>query len=256
MELDVYVHGDFNTMDAARVLTGLNHLVGLVRALGGPQLQFTRLAEGSVATGFAALGSVDAIDNTEIDRTFRRLVRDLNSVEDQPEVPARWTDKAIEECRNASKNLGALSDRGVDICVLDGEQVIEAVTMTGATGRNLVEATRAKRTSIGSVVGRLDSLNVHGSRHEARLWPDRGGKAVVVHFPDSLVDQVRDEVGRRVEARGRLVRDYRGQPITLQLKTIKRLRTRDESPRLATGAGIAPEATTVKEYWGTLGGTA
>ncbi len=252
VELDIYVHGDIDTMDARRVLTGLHHLVDLVKALGGGPVQFTHLQNGSVDTGFR---SIRASDDT--DTAFRRMLAGLREAEDAPSVPDGWDDSAVQDGRALSDNLTIFSDDGLDLTLRDGTVVVDQVRVTGTARDHFKEVTETKRTSIGAVTGRLDSLSLHG-RREARLWPERGGSAVVIRFTEAQIDQVRQEVGRRVVARGKLVRDYRGRPISLELRAIARLKDRDESPPLGTGAGIAPDATTsrVKVHVGDMRGTA
>jgi hypothetical protein len=259
MQLDIYVHGEIDTIDAGRVLAGLSHLHGLVKNLGGGELQFTHLKSGSIDTGFTSLST--ATDHTELvsrtDTAFGRLVAGLKAAEARPEVPGSWDDSAVKDGLATAEKLGTFTDSGADLILRDGRRVVDRVTVTGATSANLRAATKTTRTTIGSVIGRLDSLNVHGKR-EARVWPDRNGPAVVVHFSQGQINEVRDAVGQRVEVRGKLTRDYRDRPVRLQLRAITRLKTRDESPRLGTGAGIAPGAvtSTLKEYLETVRGTA
>ncbi|MFD2417846.1 hypothetical protein [Amycolatopsis pigmentata] len=252
MELDVYVHGEIDTMDASRVLAGLHHLVDLVKALGGGPVQFTHLREGSVDTGLRPLRSSD-----DTDAAFRRVLTGLREAERVPSVPNGWGDSAVQDGRGVSDNLGTFTDAGVELILRDGALVVDRVRVTNAARDHLKQATESRRIAIGSVIGRLDSLSLH-DRREARLWPDGGGSSVTIRFSQAQVDEVRQEVGRRVEARGKLVRDYRGRPVSVELRVLTRLKTRDESPRLGTGAGVAPDAlaSTVKAYLGDVRGTA
>ncbi|WP_284746462.1 hypothetical protein [Amycolatopsis sp. RTGN1] len=252
MELAIYVHGHTNDMDAAQVLTGLHQVAELIKALGGGAVHFAHLRDGSVDAAFRPMQEPDTTD-----AAFRRLVAGLRIAENGAEIPDGWNDTAIQAGRDAAAHLGGFDAEGTELTLRDGDKIVDRVRITLVTRDHLREAGSLRRTSIGSVIGHLDSLNVH-ERYEARIWPERGGKSVVIRFTAAQLDNVRSLIGRRVEARGKLIRDYRGRPLSLQLRAITRLPTRDESPRLASGLGIAEEAvtSTVKDYLGGVHGTA
>ncbi|MEU3273898.1 hypothetical protein ABZ639_23925 [Saccharomonospora sp. NPDC006951] len=238
MELTVHITGDLHTMDAGRVLAGLNHLVSLLQRLGAGPVHLTHLHNGSLDTGLRPFANNDTTD-----AALTRLVDGFHLAQQKPEAPADWNDEAMADGQAAAEKLGSFSAEGMTLTLHDGSRVADRVKVTRIAGKHLKESSDVKRTSIGSVIGQLDSLSVHG-RREARLWPVGGGSPVLIRFSEDQLDMVRREVGRRVEARGKLVRDYRDRPISLQLTALTRLKTRAESPRLATGAGIAPDALT------------
>ncbi|WP_409186738.1 hypothetical protein F9C11_21855 [Amycolatopsis sp. VS8301801F10] len=238
MELEIYVHGRIDTMDATRVLTGLQHMADLISALGGGPVRFSRLQDGSIDTALRPMQHPKTTD-----AAFRQVLAGLRTAQEAPAIPAGWDDTALKAGQEATGLLCAFTDDGMDLTLRDGDTILDKLRVTTASRDHLKEAVAPRRASIGSVVGRLDSLSVH-TRSEARLWPDRGGRAVVVRFADTQLDTVRSLIGCRVEARGKLVRDFRGRPVSLQLRAITRLATWEESPRLGSAAGVAPAAVT------------
>lgn len=248
VELDIYVHGKLEDMDPGQVLSGMSHLVRLINALGGGQVRFSHLHDGSVDTAFRAAPDTEAHELRRIDQAFRQVVAGLRLAEERAEAPEGWDDSAVRYGRSAAHELTRFTADGFDVKLRNGDTILERVRVTTAAQRNLDQATKVKRTSIGSVIGRLDSAS--HDRREARLVPEQGSKSVTVRFAEELVEDVRLLWGHRVEARGKLVRDYLGHPVSLQLRALTKLKTRDETPPLASGAGIAPNATTssVKAY--------
>lgn len=113
------------------------------------------------------------------------------------------------------------------------------------TAERTVRATRAARNhldaglregyrdSIGSLIGHLDSILVH-DKYEARLWPDHGGLAVRISFDAGMVEQVKEHLGARVEATGRIQRDGAGNVASLKLRDLERLADFEDSPPLST----------------------
>lgn len=95
---------------------------------------------------------------------------------------------------------------------------------------------------IGSVIGTLESLNVHGKR-EASLYNELDRRRVVVSFPEVDYTRVHAALRRRVEIFGMVQEDPNGRPLRLRLQDLTVMRADDELPTLGSLAGSMPNLT-------------
>jgi len=99
-----------------------------------------------------------------------------------------------------------------------------------------------QRNVIGSVTGRLESLNVH-ERREASVYNELDGDRVVVSFPEEDYVRVHAALRQRVEIFGVITEDADGRPMRLRLEDLERLPSDDELPTLGSLAGSIPDLT-------------
>lgn len=244
-ELGIYVYGDPGEIDAGKVLSGLRHVLDLLKHLedasvrgrpGRSTWRFTSLGLDSIDTGIAVLSPRPGSGEDDIDAVFQLAVDGLALTEARPEVPRRWPPAAVEAARKASAVLGSITDRGVRLTMKRNDSVVAQAEVTIQAERNISSATSERRRSYGSVIGTLDAVNIHG-RREAALWTDLHEHRVAIRFSPELLDLVRSAIGKRVEASGTVWRDYRGVPVSLELRQITELRARSETPPLTELAG-------------------
>lgn len=230
--------------EARRAVAGLHRLLDVATAAaaaaaagpaGSPQWRLTHLALGSVQAGIAPV-----IDDSVAKEAFGRIVAGFAQAEEHEGVPAGWD----AELTKAARDL--LAQCGPDGLLLayfrDGYQVRSA--RAGQTARRHLAAglRSGYRDSIGSIIGQLDTVSVH-DRFEARMWPERGGGAVSIRFDADQIDLVKDHLGGRVEASGRIRRDAFGQIQHLTLRSLELLPTFAESPPLSDLVGLDPDFT-------------
>lgn len=96
----------------------------------------------------------------------------------------------------------------------------------------------------GSIVGRIEAINAHGSTREFRLYPQIGPSKVTCRFPVSLVKQAGDAFYKRVTVTGWL-RFKRGaeHPHLINVDDIHVHLEPSEIPKLSTLRGMAPDIT-------------
>ena len=244
-ELGIYVHGDPGEIDAGKVLSGLRHVLDLLKHLedtntrgrpGRSTWRFTTLGLSSIDTGIAVLTPRPGASDDDIDAVLQLAVDGLALAEAHPEIHRRWSPAAVESARKVSVVLGSVTDRGVRLTMTRNSSIIAQAQVTVQTERNISSATSERRRSYGSVIGTLDAVNIHG-RREATLWTDLHEHRVSIKFSPELLGMVRSAIGKRVEASGTLWRDYQGIPVSLELRRITELPTRSETPPLTQLAG-------------------
>jgi hypothetical protein len=240
-------------LDAHKALAGLNKLLQVLAAAEGIgnrgakriSWQFAHLGVGSVEAGIVPL---ELPPGHEVQAAFAHIVDGFAEAEEREGVPAGWTEDLARYARDL------IGDADVEGLILEMRRDGKADRRVRATrtARNHLDAglRQGHRESIGSLIGHLDSIHVH-DRYEARLWPDRGGPPVLIRFDSDLVEHVKDHLGTRVEASGRIRRDGAGNVVSLKLKDLERLADFDDSPPLSDLVGLDPNFTggkTAVEY--------
>src|SRR5690606_38578143 len=99
-------------------------------------------------------------------------------------------------------------------------QVVRAVSVTQRTARNLARALSVQRRSLGSVIGRLDSISVH-KRRLAGVWDSITGLRVEVTFTDNQVQEIKNALGKRVEIFGLITRDLNDDRVKLTTRELE-----------------------------------
>jgi hypothetical protein len=243
-ELRVKFLGDYP--DARKVVSSLDKLVSALTAAS---------PAGSAPFGFSylGLGSVEALltplpaSQEAGEEAFGKIVAGLAEAEQAKSVPADW-DAALTK---AAKELLTGADDGIEMTLLEDGERLRQVRVTEAARRNLdAILSSGGRDSIGSVIGKLDSVTLH-ERRRAWLWPDNQGSRIEIRFDQVQRDLIRGSLGTRVEAFGRLRRDRFGDIVYLTLRGLDVLPGAAGSPPLSELAGSAPDITggkTAAEY--------
>jgi hypothetical protein len=98
-------------------------------------------------------------------------------------------------------------------------------------------------TSVGSVSGFLDAINVHGVRH-FHIYPLIGPTKVLCVFPEKLLSDVRKGLKRHVNVSGVLrYKMSEAFPHQIDVESIEVLPLEEELPTLRSLRGMAPGAT-------------
>lgn len=238
MELELRVRFLGAYPEARKVVSALERLVSaLSAAADGTDTPFRLHALG--------LGSIEVLiappiaSQEEGEDAFQRIVAGLAEAQGGPTVPDDWNGRLVREARD----LIAAADGGIDLTILDGTREVRHVRVTDVAHRHLNAVLRAgSRDSIGSVIGRLESVNIH-DRRRAKLWPANHGPAVEVRFEEAHLSLVSESIGARVEAYGRLRRNRFDEIEYLTLRGLDILPDAEDSPPPIGLAGLDPDFT-------------
>lgn len=247
IELKVMIPGESGTADARRSFTVLERLMTL---LG--QLEAGAIGSAGSTWGIETLelGSVVTVltPNRLAEDATGDLMADLadwaisgfSVAEENEALPEHWSAAAIDTGVELSKQLGLLESDGMTLELRTDGRIRRRVVVTRRSADNLQRTVRRRRTSIGSVIGRLDSITVHNTL-KAGLWTERGGRRVEVVFTRDQKESVRRALGRRVEVSGTLTRDVRDRPVSIKVRRIEHLPEQDVP--LAGVIGADPDLT-------------
>lgn len=92
--------------------------------------------------------------------------------------------------------------------------------------------------------GVLEYLNIHGTKHEFRIYPVAGPSYVTCQFEKERLEEAKAAVGHPVRVHGRLIYKARSAfPYRIEVERIHVLPSDDRIPALMSLRGLAPHAT-------------
>lgn len=246
------VTGDLGHMDFPTVLRALQGGYELLqrtahRVLGDRagelRWQLAGLQEGSAMTLVQA-SATRAVTGDELRELVDTYTQDLRAPAERlpPEDRPVLRDVLLELQKYGVGSLVAQVDGSPE----ESRVVVEPES----TLQTLIVARPAQLRVIGSVVGRLERLNMH-QRREAALWNELDQRSVVVTFAEEFYQRVHGALRQRVEVFGAIVEDADGRPLRIRLQDLEVLASDENLPTLSSLVGLMPDITggaTAEEY--------
>lgn len=150
----------------------------------------------------------------------------------------------VEKLARLAPKLGPLA------VYVDGTGKIKAqAEITEKTLHNVQQLTGVKYIAYGSIVGSLDSINVHRG-NEFRVWDERTKKPVRCKFDEKDEARVKEFLRARVVVYGTLQSNSAGSPITISAEEVE-LAPKRELPTIEEMSGLVEDMTegkSLKEY--------
>lgn len=113
----------------------------------------------------------------------------------------------VDETKSKCSVCGARADTpALRAPLRDGVEAITVgrVKLTRETAVAIEHLTTLGVSSVGSVTGILERVNVH-DKNECSIYPPGGWRQVLCQFPDSLLEEIRKGIKRTVTVRGVLI---------------------------------------------------
>ena len=139
-----------------------------------------------------------------------------------------------------SKRLGRIDVYTNGRRVLINERTLDAIN----------KLTAEKHQSVGSVLGRLETIAVHRDT-EIRVWDENTNKPVSCRYPRDLEDSVKSLLRERVLVSGLVTYNPNSQPVRVEMSGIERYPDENELPSIDEMSGLLVDATggkTLAEY--------
>ena len=178
---------DFATVcDAlAKSLKSVEEITG-----GRTGFQLSDLRTGSAVVVIDAVKRNDTCDyRSDVLSTFRRAIADLNEGVLSPDLASLDVEPFRELAQTLRNGVGMIK--------------IGRVRLTRTFADSLDKVSVKGISSHGSVTGLLERVNLH-DRKDLSLYPPDSSKQVSCRFPDSLLEAVREGLGRTVTVSGEL----------------------------------------------------
>lgn len=133
---------------------------------------------------------------------------------------------------------------------IDGTGEIKAqAEITEKTLNSVEQLTRVKYRAYGSIVGNLDSINVH-TGNEFRVWDERTKKPVRCRFDEKDLERVKGLLKSRVIVYGKLQSNSAGHPISISADELG-TRPKRKLPTIEEMSGLVEDFTeglSLKDY--------
>ncbi len=113
----------------------------------------------------------------------------------------------------------------------------QSVAINETTLKNVRELTAKKYEGVGSVLGRLEAISVH-SGNEIRVWDENTSRPVVCIYLESLEEDVKANLRKRVLVHGVVSYNASGQPLSVVVAGIDPYPEQDALPTIEQVSGL------------------
>jgi hypothetical protein len=255
VELRLAVNGRLGDMDYSAVLEALQASWQLLdrtahRVLGDRAAELrwhlTSVREGSIET-LVRTTRTERVTDEELREVLQTYVRDVAAPSE------RLPEEDMPVLRDALRRLQETDSGSLVVQIATGvgmrpsEEIIVEPRRVLPT---LIKNPAQRQQVIGSITGRLDSINVHG-RHQASLWDELDQRRVTVTFAEADYEAVKAALRQRVELFGVIQEDADGRAVRLRMQTLEIQPSDDQLPTLGSLIGSMPDLTggmTPEEY--------
>jgi len=165
------------------------------------------------------------------------FVDGMEAIQRAAERPPLFNNYILDKAKHLSGIINR--DSVARIALGSGQQEIQVSQHVAANVDTLIGV---RYEEIGSVEGRIEAINIH-DRFQFNIYDFVTERGVRCSFPDTLFDEVVAALGHRAIVYGMVRTDAQGEPISVRVERIERLRSRGELPSAADLRGIDPDFT-------------
>ncbi len=161
------------------------------------------------------------------------FVTGIQQVEREGTSPPYLSEDGMRSMRHLVRLIGREGTSGFVVTHLT-----RTVEVSARASANIDQLIRVQQRSIGSVEGRLETISIHGKRPRFIVYHGPTRKAVTCRFDaDRWLDTVKDGLGRRVNVKGAVHYNAKGEPLRVDLEDMRLLRKKEELPSTAEISG-------------------
>lgn len=168
------------------------------------------------------------------------FVQGLKTVEEGETIPPYFSDVDMGRVRAIAQRLGKPGAKVLEVAHLNGGQI--AATMTQQSGLNVARLLEPATSGIGSVVGKLEVISVHGPPR-FNVYDSATKRAVRCRFDSERLDEVAAALGKRVSVTGIVHRNANGDPLRVERPELRLLPDDAELPTTRDLIGLVPDLT-------------
>lgn len=167
------------------------------------------------------------------------FVNGLESIELRGVTPPLLPESGMQSYRRLVKLVGEGGATGIEVSTQT-----HTVQLSARAAVNVDQLLKIRRRSVGSVEGKIETISIHG-RPRVIVYQTRTNKAVPCRFPSDndreLIQAAKTLLGERVNVAGVVHLNTKGEPMRVDVRTIRRLRPRQELPSIEDIGGSVPE---------------
>lgn len=231
--------GEDEYVSLAAFLDAASDVKDMLRALGpavsqtegnGLEWGITNLYKGSVNIEIACV--TNPIVGAAVVQTF---VDGMEMIQQAAQRPPLFDDYVLDKAKHLSTIINR--DGIARIALGSGQQEIHVSQHIAANVDTLIGV---RYEDVGAVEGRLEGINVH-DRYLFTVYDSVSGRGIRCSFSDELLDEVVAALRHRVTVHGMVRTDAQGEPISVRVERIERMRLRTELPAITELRGIDPD---------------
>ncbi len=182
------------------------------------------------------VGKSHLADRSNVKQVGYDCVRGLQMLARSADRIPTYSDSAIYR----THTLARLTRR--DLSLINVEADDDEATVTQSVEENINTLTKETAQEEGSIVGRLESINVHRG-NEFRVWDDNTKKPVTCRFPNDLFDKAREALKQRVMIVGMTKINKLGNIISVSVTDIEKYPSDSELPTIEDMSGSIKDLT-------------
>ncbi len=158
----------------------------------------------------------------------------IRSLESKAEVPANWTDDALQRMRD----LVDLRNNGIASMVFSspGEEQVEPTLHSAANIEEIQKRQTAHYWEETAIEGRLEVISAHNGTRIS-IWDVLTNTKVECLVSESQLEQAKSAFRRRVAVTGKAKMTRKGKPISIEVDSIRVLKEKEELPQAMDFAG-------------------
>ena len=145
----------------------------------------------------------------------------MEIIDRSAERPPLFSDYVLDK----AKHLSAMMNRPDVARITIGTGRTE-VHVSQHVAANVDTLIGVRYEEIGAVEGRIEAINIH-NRSQFSVYDFVTGRGVQCSFPDTLLEEVKAILGHRAIVHGTVRTDAQGQPISVRVERIERMRSRE-----------------------------
>ena len=220
--LDLKIEGPPGTIAASVLATALANSVSILRDLASAitprKAQVTWFVEylrtDSARVGLLSKPRAD-VEEADLGRITLAYVDGLRVIEEGNVLPEYLSEKSLDRVKKITRPLVGVVSAFSVTADLDGGATT-SVTVTHKAADNVVRLMRPESRGLGSVTGRLEAVNLHGTRPKFNIYDELTRRPVSGYFDQGSLEAVREALGKRMRLSGMVIRNAKGQPIRVE----------------------------------------
>ena len=221
-------------------LSILNDLDATLSGSGEPMLEWIVSDINSSASVTGTIESQPRRDSVPfghdalVERTYHN---GWSVIEGGAQTPEYYSDSALRKAKSTFQLIGHEGVTGYEI--RDALQPDELISLTPRGAVNVELLIKPGHKAIGSVEGRLSVISLKTRKPKFEIVTSVTKKAVSCTFEDTLLDEVKSALGKRVLVGGLITYNTKGDPLKIAMDSpLRLLRSIDQLPttREMTGA--------------------
>jgi hypothetical protein len=171
------------------------------------------------------------------------FVNGLEVIDREVQMPPYFSAQDLGRVKAIAGLLRTTGSDGLEAAHLNGAATPLSKTILKQDAASKVTAILKTRfKSIGSVVGKLEVISVHGPPR-FNVYDAVTHKAVSCHFEPERLEDIAAALGRRVVVTGVVHRNAHGEPLKVEKPELRILSSTDEPPSVRDLIGLVPDLT-------------